>query len=115
MLISKKELSSCAFSLIGFCGDVKFLSSRYKNSATGFDSDFPGFCRAEQQSPTPHGDKTSDARQVQNHKRFPLREMQSEAADRYPELAVNYPEPNDRVAGYTSPLQFEELGQCADC
>jgi hypothetical protein len=41
--------------------------------------------------------------------------MQLVSADRRLELAVDYLSPNGRDAGYTSPLQFEELGPYADC
>jgi len=90
-------------------------TARYKNSATGFDCVFLSVFQCEQQSPTPLVDKTSNARQVQNHKRSPQLKKQSVTADRCLELAVDYLSPNDRVAGYTNPLQFEGLGPCADC
>ena len=89
--------------------------ARYKNSATGFDTDFPGFFGPEQKPSTPHVDTTSDAHQVQNRRRSLQSEKQSVAADRCLEPAADYLSQNGRDAGYTSPSQFEELGPCADC
>ena len=90
-------------------------TARYKNSATGFDTDFPGFFGPEQKPSTPHVDTTSDAHQVQNRRRSLQSEKQSVAADRCLEPAADYLSQNGRDAGYTSPSQFEELGPCADC
>ena len=80
-----------------------------------FRQRFSRLFRAEQQSPARHDDKTSNARQVQNRRQFHQPEMQLVSADRRLELAVDYLSPNGRDAGYTSPLQFEELGPYADC
>lgn len=82
-------------------------TARYKNSAKGFDSGFPGFFRGEQQSPTPHVDTTSDAHQVQNRRRSLLQEMQPLAADRCLELAVDYLSPNGCVVCCTSSCSSE--------
>ena len=89
--------------------------AQYINSATGSDSDLHGFFRADQQAITPHVDTTSNAHQVPNRRRSLLQEKQPVAADRCLELAADCHEPNGRDVCYTNPLQFEELGPCADC